>query len=183
VRRVNSIFVLTLIVLAAGCSSISIQHDYDPSTDFTVYRTYAWIKQPVNVSGNARQAEGENSLVGKRIMNSVDGEMAKKGLRMADDPQLLVVYYTGVQDKVQVTDWGYGYGPYGGWGYGGGGTDVYSYQEGTLIVDLVDAQSKQLVWRGTAQGVLSETTPSPEQMQKKIDDVVGRMFEKYPPKK
>jgi len=172
-----------LIVLTAGCSSISVNNDYDPGTDFSVYQTYAWIRQQTNVSGNAQQAQAQSSLVGKRIMNSVDKVLAEKGMRMADDPQLLVVYHTGVQDKVQVTDWGYGYGRYGGWGYGGGGVDVYNYQQGTLIVDLVDAASKELVWRGTAQGALAESNPSPEQMQKKIDNVVGKMFQKYPPKK
>ena len=171
-----------MIALIAGCSSISVNNDFDPTIDFSVYSTYAWIRQATNISGNAQQAVAQNSLTGKRIMNAVDQQMAGKGFSMTDDPELLVVYHTGVQDKVQVTDWGYGYGRYGGW-YGGGGVDVYNYQQGTLIVDLVDAKSKDLVWRATAQGVLSESNPSPEQMQEKINNVVGKMFQKYPPKK
>jgi hypothetical protein len=168
------------MIVAAGCSSISVNYDYDPGADFTTYKTFAWITQPTNISGNAQQAQAQSSLVGKRIMHSVTGVLAEKGLTEDDnDPQLLLAYHTGVQDKVQVTDWGYGYGPYDGW-YGGGGVDVYNYQEGTLILDLVDAQSKQLVWRGTAQGVL-ESNPDPETMQRKIDNVVGRMLQNYPP--
>jgi hypothetical protein len=178
--RVWLICVVLFSLLAVGCSSISTSYDYDPSADFTAYRTYAWIKQPTNISGNARQAQAQDPLVRKRIMNSVDKVLAEKGLRMADDYQLLVVFHTGVQDKVQVTDWGYGYGPYRGW-YGGGGVDVYQYQQGTLIIDFVDAESKQLVWRGTAQGVLSQSQPDPEQQQKKIDNVVGKMLKNYPP--
>ena len=180
-RRVAWLAGLLTIAVIAGCSSISVNTDYDPSINFSNYKTYAWIKQDVNVSGNAQQAVAQNSLTGRRIMNAVDGELAKRGYTMSDNPDLLVVYHTGVQDKVAVTDWGYGYGAYG-WGMGGG-VDVYNYQEGTLIVDLVDATSKQLSWRGTAQGVLSDSNPSPEQMQEKINNVVGRMFEKYPPKK
>jgi hypothetical protein len=178
--RVSLLFGLILSFLAMGCSSISTNYDYDPSADFESYTTYAWIKQPTNVSGNARQAQSQDPLVGKRIMNSVDVVLAQKGLRMADSYELLVVYHTGIQDKVQVTDWGYGYGPYRGW-YGGGGTDVYQYQQGTLIIDFVDATTKQLVWRGTAQGVLSEGKSDPETQQKKIDNVVGKLLQNYPP--
>ena len=99
---------LTFVVFAMGCSSISTSYDYNPSADFANYKTYAWIKQPTDVSGNARQAQSQDPLFRKRIMNSVDMVMAEKGLRMADDYQLLVVFHTGIQDKVQVTDWGYG---------------------------------------------------------------------------
>jgi hypothetical protein len=184
--RMNVWRALSVLVLVAGCSSISTNFDYDPSADFTVYKTYAWISQPTNVSGSAQQAQGQNALIGKRIMNSVDGVLATKGLTMSDDPQLLAVYHTGVQDKVEVTDYGYGYGGYGGWyggGYGGysSGVDVYQYKEGTLIVDFVDAASKQLVWRGTAQGAMASTPPGPEEMQAKIDNVVGRLLQNFPP--
>ena len=172
---------LTFVVFAMGCSSISTSHDYDPSADFANYKTYAWIQQPTNISGNARQAQSQDPLVRKRIMNSVDMVMAQKGLRMADDYQLLIVFHTGIQDKVQVTDWGYGYGPYRGW-YGGGGVNTYQYQQGTLIIDFVDAESKQLVWRGTAEGVVGEGKTDPEKAQKKIDEIVGKMLKDYPPK-
>ena len=66
-----------------------------------------------------------------------------------------MTYHVGAQDKVDVQSWGYGYGYgpgryHGTWG-GGGGIETYNYTEGTLIIDIVDASSKQLVWRGTAQ--------------------------------
>lgn len=175
---------LTLIGIAvlAGCSSISVSNDFDPGADFAKFKTYGWITKPTNTSGNAQQAQMQSGLLGKRIQNAVDGQMVQHGFtKNEDNPDVLVVYHTGVQDKVQVTDWGYGYGPYGGW-YGGGGVDVYQYQEGTLIVDMVDAATHQLVWRGTAQGVLGGKK-SPEQQQQILDNVVGRMFQKYPPKK
>ena len=95
--------------------------------------------------------------------------------------QCVIVFHTGIQDKVQVTDWGYGYGPYRGW-YGGGGVNTYQYQQGTLIIDFVDAESKQLVWRGTAEGVVGEGKTDPEKAQKKIDEIVGKMLKDYPPK-
>jgi hypothetical protein len=87
----------------------------------------------------------------------------------------------GIDQKIDVQDWGYSYPryPYGGW-YGGQ-VDVYQYNEGTLIVDIVDAKTNQLVWRGTATKTIDESA-SPEQREANLKEVVSRIFEKYPPK-
>jgi hypothetical protein len=97
-------------------------------------------------------------------------------------PDMLIVYHVGVQDKVQVTDWGYRYSDYY-WGHGGRDIDVYNYQEGTLIVDLVDAQTKQLIWRGAGSTAIDNSGGSPEKTDKKVNNVVGKIFSKYPPKR
>jgi hypothetical protein len=59
---------------------------------------------------------------------------------------------------------------------------VTQYQQGTLIVDLIGAKSMELVWRGSAQATLQDN-PSPEYVEKRINQAVGMMFQKYPPKK
>ena len=74
------------------------------------------------------------------------------GFKRSKTPDFRVALHTGQQSKVRVTDYGYGYGV-GRWG--GGGLDVYQYQEGTLILDVVDAKTKKLMWRGTAIGVVN----------------------------
>ena len=71
-------------------------------------------------------------------------------------PDFRVAVHFGSREKVQVTDWGYGYAPSRRY-YGGGGVDVYTYTEGTLILDVVDATSEQLLWRGSATGAVSRS--------------------------
>jgi hypothetical protein len=78
---------------------------------------------------------------------------------------------------------GYGYGP--GWGWGGGGmgmgsstTTVRTYEEGTIIVDIYRADDKQLVWRGTVTGTISD---DPKKNEKNIVKGIAKLFEKYPP--
>jgi len=117
----------------------------------------------------------------KRIRGAVDAAMTSKGFTVnTETPDVLVVYHTGMQNKVDVTDWGYSYaGSY--WGWAGRDIDVYNYTEGTLIVDLVNTQSKQLAWRGSATGVV-DPGRSPEEVQERINDVVTKIFDKYPPK-
>ena len=69
------------------------------------------------------------------------------------NPDFLIALHGGKQTKLDITDWGYSYGRHGR--FRGGpiiSGDVYEYEEGTLILDFVDAQSKELIWRGKAQG-------------------------------
>ncbi|HEX6791913.1 MAG TPA: DUF4136 domain-containing protein [Candidatus Krumholzibacteria bacterium] len=174
------------IALLAGCSSYDIKYDYDMDSNFNSFKTYKWIERTMtNASGSAQKALTNNSLLDKRIRGAVDNELAAKGFTLAapnDSADVLVVYYTGAKDKIDVTDWGYTYaGSY--WGGGlGRSVDVYQYTEGTLIVDMVNAGSHQLAWRGSATGVV-DPDASPEQREAKINDVVHRIFQNYPPKK
>jgi hypothetical protein len=175
--------IIGLAIFAAGCSTISVSHDFDTEADFAAYKTFAWLQEPVTAVGDAAAARQQNTLLDKRIRSAVEAEMQSKGMTVnTESPDLLVVYHTGVDSKINVTDWGYTYPTrYGGW-YGDRDVDVYQYEEGTLIVDLIDAKAQQLVWRGTATKTL-EDNPSPERMEQNLREVIGKMFANYPPAK
>jgi hypothetical protein len=172
------------LILLAGCSSYDIKYDYDMDSNFSAFHTYKWIPRTVtNANGSAAVAQQNNTLLEKRIHSAVDTQMAAKGFTLTEDnPDVFAVYYVGLKDKIDVTDWGYTYsGSY--WGGGlGRNVDVYQYTEGTLIVDLVNASDKQLAWRGSATGVVEPGSP-PEKVEARINDVVARIFQNYPPKK
>jgi hypothetical protein len=106
--------------------------------------------------------------------------MEERGIAKSDNPDLLVVYHIGTQEKIQVTDWGYRYSDYY-WGYGGRQIDVHQFTEGTLVIDLIDAESKNLVWRGTGTGAVEKSQRSPEEIQAKIDEVVHKIMKSFPP--
>ena len=59
--------------------------------------------------------------------------------------------------------------------------DVYQFTEGTLVIDLVDAETKNLVWRGTGTGAVDKTQRSPEEMQADIDKVINKIMASFPP--
>ena len=174
---------IAAVALLAGCSSYEYKYDYDMDNDFSAYKTYAWIPMSINAGGtSAEQAVRSNTLLDKRIREAVETQLAAKGFtKVEDNPDVLIVYHTGTQNQVDVTNWGYTYaGRYGGWG--GQNIDVYSYTEGTLIVDLVSAGDKQLVWRGSATGVVEPGAP-PEKVQARLNEVVAGIFSNYPPVK
>ncbi len=174
---------LTLSLFLAGCSSITVNYDYDTTTNFAQYRTYKWAPDPSSptMAQNANQASQRSGLLSNRIKIAVDNVLATKGLTLSDgDTDLMVVFHVGTQEKIQVTDWGYRYSDYY-WGYGGRQMDVYQYQEGQMIIDLVEENGHNLVWRGTGKGVVDQSTRSPEEMQARINDVVAQILANYPP--
>ena len=166
-------------LVGAGCSSVTVNYDWDRQEDFSKLKTFAWMQQPATAVGDARAAALNNSLFAKRLHDSVNRQMQAKGYSVdTESPDFVIVYHTGVQDKVNVTNWGYTYGPY--WGPWGESIDVHQYAEGTLILDFIDANTKNLIWRGTAQKILADR-PDPDKVEKNIDDVVARLLAKFPP--
>jgi hypothetical protein len=124
----------------------------------------------------------------------VDSELAARGFRkVTSDPDFLVAYHVSLdrRQSVQTLNSYYGYGP--GWGYGYGSSYrpgywagapeayVYEYEEGTLILDIVDPENKELMWRGSAQDeVHFKSTPGEDRAQ--LNEAVHKMLEKFPPK-
>ena len=174
----RGMLLLCAVLLAAGCSSVSVSHDFDSKADFANLRTYSWLTAPESTSESVKKELQTNSLIEARVKKAVNRQLATKGLKeTTQDPDFLVAFHTGVEDKTDVQSWGYGYGY---WGMRGGGVSTIHYQEGTLILDFIDPKSDNLLWRGVGKKVVSEKT-TPEKSQKNIDQAVERILSKYPP--
>ena len=179
-NRILAVASCLTILVGAGCSSVSISHDWDQQEDFSKLKTFAWLEQPLAQVGDARSAALQNSLFAKRLRTSVNRQLQAKGYELnTENPDFVIVYHTGIQDRVNVTNWGYSYGPY--WSPYGESIDVHHYQEGTLVLDFIDLETKNLIWRGTAQKALADR-PNPDKVDKTIDDIVSRLLAKFPPK-
>lgn len=160
---------------------ISVNSDYDPRALPAIqdFETYAWLPHP-------SQGRDANQLIEGRVMSAVDAQMAGKGYtKVARDPDFLLGWHVAADDKVDVQTFNnyYGYG-YNYWGYGGPlynqETYVRQYTEGSLLLDVVDASSNQLVWRGAAHGEV-DLDASPEERQAKINDAVSMILDRFPP--
>ena len=175
---------LMLGICLYGCTGPNVKTDFDASEDFTKFRTFAF-------SGLTDLNKGgvlDNSLTRTRIESIVGRELNKKGLQevgLEQRPDLLVHYWVGIQEKQRVESTGPAVGAYGwGGGYRGGmgysSVSTYEYKEGTLIVDLVQALKKELVWRATIVADLQDTTQENIEMGQKA---IAKAFENYPPKR
>jgi len=167
--------VLFGILVLSACSGITTSTDYDKAANFSRYKTYAW--KDVH--------QTQNALVENRIKNGVDAALASKGLRKVDsDPDLWVVEHTHFSKQVQIDTYnsGWGYGWRWGRGMGMSTSTVSQIPVGTLVVDLVDAREKQLVWRGTASKALDQSS-TPDEREKVTNQVTQKLFAGYPPGK
>jgi hypothetical protein len=168
---------LSLLLVFTGCSTISVNYDYDVETDFTALKFFNWM--PVTPE------PGMNDLAVSRVKNAVNRSLQAKGFNLTQsDPDFMIAVHGGSQTKLDVVDWGYSYsryGRYGGGHYGSGHRiDTYEYQEGTLILDFIDANAMQLIWRSSATAVVNPNS-TPEQREQKVNEAVSKILHNFPP--
>ena len=182
-HRRRALSLLILAVTLSACNAFKVKTDYDPTADFSSFKTFAFAG-PADINKGGIY---DNSLTRKRIESAVARELTGKGLRQVglDEPQdLLVHYWVGIQDKQRLESTGPTVGvsryPGGyGWGAGyGGGVTTYEYKEGTLILDLIEPAKKQLVWRATMVGTLEDSARDNIERGNKA---IAEAFESYPP--
>jgi hypothetical protein len=173
------LFSAVIFAVLTGCSSVSVTSDYDPSADFSKYNTFDFYK------GTIEGSELESApLVKKRVMEAITNEMTKKGLKKDDSGNADLIIYTqaGTAEKMNVTNYGYGYGSWWGPYPYGRNIDVSYYTQGSLIIDLVDNAKDELIWRGIGTAVVQDHG-TPEERQKFIDEAVAKILSQYPPAK
>ena len=171
---------LFAVVLAlAGCAThFDVDYDYDTGANYAALKTYDW--QPP--TGNAVKDE----LLVKRVRSTVDAGLQKKGRTQSPNPDFLIAMQLSGQtayggSKAVGMSVGIPVGRAGHVSVGGARSKPIEVTHGTLVLEFVDAKSKSLLWRSTASGTV-EPAYSPEEQQKRIDDVVGQMLERFPPK-
>jgi hypothetical protein len=175
------ILILTLAI--TSCSSIKVAADYDKEANFVNYKTFAFFKTGID--------KAEISDIDKRrILRAVESELLTQGYTKSENPDLLVSIFTKSQQRVDVynNNWGmgaWGWGGYGPWGMGGPGgwgmnqqPMVSTQSEGTLFIDLIDANKKELVWQGMGTGYLPRNI---EKKDVRIKEFVSKVMEKFPP--
>ncbi len=180
------LLVMAAVALLAGCASgPTIQSDYDPTVDFSQYKTYGFFN-PMGIEG-----PNYSSIYGAIFRDAIGNEMESRGYVMSDNPDLLLNVSGRLQDKTKVTTtsdpymgagyYGYRRGAYGAWGgYGyGTTTHVSNYTEGTINVDMVDRVQKRMIWEGVGVGRVDEDKTGEERRQS-IYDGVKEMFAGYP---
>ena len=173
-----SLLVTTLLFV--GCSTIDVSVDYDDSFNFKSAKTFAVVK-------NNEMAD--NTLLNDRIISAIKNDLKLKNYKESavESADLIVVFYTKVKEKSQVStsfSGGLGYRGYGrGYGYGGGMTTThqYDYEEGTLVIDALNPKTKKIVWRAIGVKELSHKE-NPQERTEAVNAAVKKIMEKFPVK-
>lgn len=165
---------LLIIFFSISCSSTKKGFGADPAADFSSYNTYAF---------SSSSTSGVKSISKKRVLSAIQSEMAIKGLQAAEAPDVLidVVFTKNESSEASKTEvknpW-----RFGAWaGFEGTYTYINVQKEASLIISMVDAETKKMIWVGSSKKALGKdmaSTPSAAD----IDKMVKKILKHYPPK-
>jgi hypothetical protein len=175
---------LSLLLATAACAGRQVSTDYSPAASFGQYRTYALVSPPDSMA---------QQLLDARVRASVESQLREKGLTPTDRAHADLFVGYGVVDhthkEVYTTGTGWGWGGGWGWRFHRWGvawptyarSDIDTYTDGTVVVNMIDAKTKQVVWDGQVADVLSLPVSNPDRATQRIDGAVAKLFAKYPP--
>jgi hypothetical protein len=165
------LFPVGLLLLFAIAVFAKVTTDYDHAVDFSKYHTFSWIKEP-----NTR-----NPLMKQRIVGFINTQLINKDLKMvASEGDIGIAAHAATHEEKTLDMF---YNGFPGWRWhrrwGGPTATVETYEVGTLVVDLFDNSTKQVVWRGIASDTISD---NPDKNTKELQKVVAEMFKQFPPR-
>jgi len=170
---------LVASVAVVGCSSgLRVVTDVNPEADFASYHTYQWVDEPPTAEIDRVVF---NDIVVARIRWAIDSVLESKGYaEVADEPDLLVTWHGGVDARTRYVG---GYGRYGV-PYGAPRSPapmrVDTWDQGTVLIEIVDAEHGETVWRGLGQTALYEEHDA-EKRQAITGTAVSRIMGDLPP--
>ena len=179
--------ITSLLFLCFGCSTISVQTDYNPAFDFSGLKSYAWLESGQSPSEDTRI---NNDLVIDRVRAAVEQSLENKGFVKAEGERadFMVNWHGAIDKKIQVKTIDHFYSPYGYgplsrdpfWGSSVRSSTAYEYEVGTLIIDILDPVAHKLLWRGSGQDRIREKK-KPEEIGAGIREAVTAIMKDFPP--
>jgi hypothetical protein len=157
-----SMFLMSMAMLA---QQVSVNYNHNQS--FSQYHTYAW--------GSQNQNQIQNSILAQVAQQDINSAMQAKGFQMVQEnqnPDLILTANGGLRQQTSYSAWGMR-----GIGGGMGGITPEQNVEGTMIVDLYDAKTQSLIWRGIGQNTLNNNGNKNQQM---VEKAVQKMFKQWP---
>ena len=182
-NKIKLLLTLFLSLGLFGCSGVQVSQDYVDSVAFSQLRTYSWHPQPVKYGDDVRE---NNPLIHRRFTETISAVLTEKGYRQLQPADFLVTYNFSITQKLEsypgTAFYGYGYGShrrYSGVGFGVG-TDIRQYDVGILVIDIYDATTNSVVWRGKGSEIV-KTHPSPQQTTELVNRLVREVLVQFPP--
>lgn len=179
----KTLLITVSVGLLTGCSSVSVNRDYDTAVNFSTLKTFAWQHAGQPETGDPRI---DNDLNDERIRAAVGATLAMKGFRPTEreNADFLVAYFVEHQRKLSSGSMSVGmgrssYGRHGGVGYS---TGVSEYDQAILTIDMLNPANEKMIWRGVGTRSTYEGS-NPKKSTKIVNEAVSKILKKFPPKK
>ena len=185
IRTIQMICFVGIMAGLTGCVTTSVSSDYDRSVDFTRYQRFDWLPETERQERKAEERE-DNPFLEKRFKRLLREEIEYGGYQFdLSDPDFYVAYHTSVRERL-FTSYAYdGCGHHGyhrrhhdhfGYPYHGG-YSTYAYDETTLTIDIIDAKTNELLWRGWTY----DSSYLPSLSEKRMRKAIRKILSKFPP--
>jgi hypothetical protein len=161
----------------SGCATMTVSSHVQRGLDFSQYRTYDWGPADALPTGDPRL--DRNPFFKDHVEGAVEKQLAARGFSRptSGTADLLLHYHASITQRIDVNrvDSGYGY-------CSGGDCQarVAEYEAGTLVLDVVDARTNKVIWRGWAQDSVEDVLDNQDTMARKINQAVTRMLDRFP---
>jgi hypothetical protein len=161
---------LTVALVLTGCASTEVRSYIAREVDLREHTTYNWARDDTRSTGDPRL--DNNRFFQERVHAAIEEQLANKGFEKTDAPDLIVRYYARVTQQADNDD--------------AAGTRECEecgpevYDRGTLFIDLLDARTDRLVWRGWARGNIDGVIDDQDWMEQRIDEAVARIMRELP---
>ena len=183
-RRFALFLSLLLTLTVAGCANVP-RHEFDQRAGFSDLRSFTWLEPEYENEVGVSHPVLDSPLLGQRVHRAATAALQERGYREVgddEDPDFYVTYHTAEREEERRS------GSYLQLGYGRRhspffGTGILldmtprSFQEGTLIIDIVDAETDELIWRGWNDAMLTQRNFE----QERIDEAVRFILSAFPP--
>jgi hypothetical protein len=168
------VFIVAAGVALAGSVAFAqaVTYDFDRAADFSRFKTYTWVD-------GTRLSDDLNH---QRVVNAIDSQLARKGFGKVDssgNADVRVTYHIAVEKDVEFNGSSTGFGPYGLGGSRRGTVRAQEILVGTMIVEMTNAATNKVVWRGVATMDIDRDA-KPEKREKSINKAAEKIFKNYP---
>lgn len=174
---------LVYIFFLTACSSVQVSQDFDRAHIFSHQKTYNWSNE-LQLQQDGLQNKDE--LLAKRFTSSINNQLALQGFTLSPNPSYLVSYNYTISTKLEsdpvTTGFSYGHGRYGRYGGVGinSGNYIRQYDLGTLHINIYNAATRNLLWRGTGTREM-HVHATPDEISKRVYELVSAVLKQFPP--
>jgi hypothetical protein len=168
----KSLFTLSVglwLALLTGCATNAptVTSHPDTSVTYANYRTFQMIR-PTGVGTVGNSAVTPTLM--RQVRQEVEAAFAARGLEKSPDAyaDALVLVHGGVVEKLEIQDWGLGYTR-----FGRGRQELSQHKEGSLFIDVFDARTRELIWRGSLVAE-ADQSPDPAKVKAAVDAIISR---------
>ncbi|WP_026775216.1 DUF4136 domain-containing protein [Polaribacter sp. Hel_I_88] len=177
--KYSKLIIVVFALVLSSCSAIKVTTDYDTQVDFSRLKTFAFYKPGIDKADIS-------DLDKKRVLRAIERELLAQGFTKSENPAMLVSFFTKSRERVNVNQNNMGFGWGWGWGWNpwmmngmNNNINVSQFTEGTLFIDFIDKEKKELVWQGIGTGALK--IENREKKEERINLFVKEIISRFPP--